>query len=380
MASVQLLTHSRSQSFKTCRKQSWYAYENGIRPIVDGRALRMGSAYHAGLEAWANTHDLDQAVNAARDCYFVPPENCDEREWALECETVVRLVCGYTWRWEQCPIEHIAAELKCELPLINPKTGKASKLFRLAGKIDGIVKLEDGRTAVLEHKLLGDDISADSELWRRVTRMDPQITLYVYFARKMGYDVTTVLYDVARKPTIKPQWVSICDSDGEPIVLDAHGERVKAGNKWRKTGDKDKGYVLQERECSIDEWGERLNADIGTRPDFYYQRVEVPRMDGDIDALLDELWDIQQTIRDAQTKDRWYRTVTKNTCQFCSYVGLCERNHDPAKDDLPSTFVRLKNLHPELELTHASAPDGPAETVTATTADGQQYEPYDQPF
>ena len=344
---MELLTYSRQASFKTCRKAHWFGYEQRIRPVVDAKALRQGSAYHAGLESWANTHNLDAAVQAARDAYWVTPDVIDERDWQLECETVVRLLCGYTWRWEQCPIEHVAAEQSFELPLLNPETNKPSKLFKLAGKIDGIVRLEDGRLAVLEHKLLGDDIGPDSELWRRM-RMDHQVSLYVIAARALGHDVTTVLYDVARKPTIRPSWVSECDSDGCPIVLDEFGQRVKTKTGWRKTGDKDKGYVLQERECSIDEWGDRLGNDIGTRPEFYFQRVEIARLDDQLAEFKAELWDIAKTIREAQTNDRHYRTVSKQTCPFCSYVGLCERNFTPGKDSLPEHFVRVENVNPEL--------------------------------
>ena len=49
MGCDQLLTYSRQQSFKTCRKRAWWEYEVGVRRIVDAKALRMGSAYHAGL-------------------------------------------------------------------------------------------------------------------------------------------------------------------------------------------------------------------------------------------------------------------------------------------------------------------------------------------
>ena len=47
---MQTLTFSRSQSFKACRRRHWYAYELGLRPVADPRALRMGHAFHLGLD------------------------------------------------------------------------------------------------------------------------------------------------------------------------------------------------------------------------------------------------------------------------------------------------------------------------------------------
>src|SRR6478752_4527087 len=107
---MQLLTHSRQQCFKVCRKQHWFAFEQRIRRAIDGKALRMGTAYHAGQERLAITGDLSAACYAARACYDNCPENYEQLEWEYERETVERLLSGYSWRWENEPIETIAAE------------------------------------------------------------------------------------------------------------------------------------------------------------------------------------------------------------------------------------------------------------------------------
>jgi len=346
---AQLLTHSRQQAFKVCRKQHWFGYELGIRRDLDGKALRMGSAYHDGLEALAKTGELSEACYAARKPYEAMPENFDALEWEYERETVERMICGYEWRWSNAPLEHIATEQTFQLPLVNPETGKASPLWKLAGKIDGIVRLEDGRLAVIEHKLFGDDISPDSDLWRRM-RIDHQVSLYVYAARQLGYEVATVLYNVARKPTIKPCPVPVLDELGVKIVLDAKGERVwtKDNSKWRTTADTALGYVVQTEPMSPAEWGDKLSADIVERPEFYFSRVEVPRLDSDLAEYQQELWEIAQTMREAQRNDRWYRTAHKNTCDFCSYFPLCTTGNFDPNGTLPEGYVRVYDLHPEL--------------------------------
>lgn len=348
MAHKQLLTHSRQDCFKTCRKKHYFAYELKLRKIDDAKSLRMGSAFHAGIEQLE--HGLDAACRVIRAHYEHRPEAFDEYWWAIECETILRLVCAYDWRWKNDKLEYVATEFPFRIPLVNPETGASTPVFDLAGKIDGIVKLEDGRLAVKESKTVGDDLDDDSPLWRRL-RIDHQISLYVHAAREMGYPVDAVLYDATRKPTIQPSAVPLVDANGLKIVLDSLGVRVRntSGKKeWRQTPDKEKGYVLQTRPMTVSEWGEKLTEDIVSRPEFYFARVEVPRLDQDIEEYREELWHIQLAIREAQRSGRWYRTVNRNTCQYCPFFSICTNGWKHG-DQLPSDLEIISNVHPELE-------------------------------
>lgn len=342
----QLLTHSRIESFKVCRRKHWFAYEIAIRRTLDAKALRMGSAFHAGLECLQK--GLDCAVGAIVHHYEHCPETIDLYDWQMECETVVRMACGYSWRWGEQRLERVATERSFRLPLCNPDTDKPTPNFDFAGKIDGIVRLEDGRLAVLEHKLQSESLDTDSPLWARL-RIDTQVSLYMLAARELGYDVSTVLYDVARKPTIRPADIPLLDSEGLKIVTDRNNIRVftRAG-KPRQTGDSKQGYTLQSRRTTPDEWGERLNEDIGERPDFYFARVEVPRLDDELDECRQELWDLQKALRDAQRNGRWYRTCNRDTCAWCSYFDLCSTKFNPARDLVPDGYEYVQDVHPEL--------------------------------
>lgn len=378
----ELLTYSRQAAFKSCRRKCFYSYELGLRKIDDAKALRQGSAFHDGIEQLGNGKGMAAACEAVRSHYERCPVFIDPLEWGYEQETVLRVVCAYDWRWSSHPLEYLAVEVPFQLPLINPETGKRTTSFDLGGKIDAIVRLEDGRIAVKESKFLGEDIGPDAPLWRRL-RMDQQISLYIHAARRLGYDASTVLYDTARKPTIAPGRVPILDELGAKIVLDAKGDRVKTERgMYRQTGDKERGYVLQERAMKADEWGDKLTADIGARPDFYFQRHEVARLDADLDEFQRELWDIQQLMRDAQKNKRWYRTVAKDTCQFCPYFGICESGAEVKHP--PEGFEFITDKHPELlgafsdskgEPTHGSS-STPTETTPAPEAQRQPAELY----
>lgn len=361
---TQLLTHSRCASFKSCRRRHWFEYELGIRRTIDGKALRMGSAYHAGLESLAHHNDLGDACGAARAYYA----DIDNAELEMECQTVMSMLCGYQWRWQSSPLEYVAVEQEWQLPLLNPETGRPSTNFDIGGKIDGIVRLEDGRLAVIEHKLLGDDISVESFLWRRM-RIDQQVTIYVLAARRLGFDVDCVLYDVGRKPTIKPTQVPMLDDAGLKIVVDADGNRVLNKNGTpRQTASAADGYQIIARDMRPDEWSEKLSNDIAERPDYYFARREVTRLNADIEELQAELWDVQKSLRDAQIENRWFRNVSRQTCDGCSVFELCSIGFDPQSGTLPDGYQRIVNLHPELEVANNASPSPSTATYSAIPA------------
>ena len=366
---VQLLTHSRQDAFKVCRRKHWFAYEIGLRKTVDAKALRMGSAYHAAIEqlntATLPETALEQAVDTVRAVYDNCPEMIEPLEWAYECETVIRLACGYQWRWADDRMEHVVSEQSFCLPLLTPATGRPTPNCQLAGVIDGIERLEDGRLACREAKLFGEDLGPDAPFWRRL-RIDHQLSIYLIAARQLGHEVATVLYDVTRKPTIAPTSVPILDDDGMKVVLDQNGMRVfTKQNKPRQTGDVKQGWVLQSRPMTTEEWGDKLTGDIVHRPDYYYARAEVARLDSELDECRQELWEVQQAIREAQRAGRWYRTCNRNTCSFCAYFDLCTCGYNPKIDPLPDGFEVVQDVHPELGDRHARTPAGQASTAPA---------------
>lgn len=345
----ELMTNSRATSFKRCRRRHWYEYEQRLRPEEEGKALRMGSSFHSGVDVLKIGGGLDAAQDSASDWYAGMPDAADEAAWRIEETTVLCLVSGWAWRWGDTGGLHvITSESKFQLPLRNPATGSPTPNFDLAGKQDGIVRLDANRQAVLEHKTVSEDLGEGSDYWQRL-QMDLQISLYVYAAREEGHDVHGVLYDVIRKPTIRPEAVPLVDGNGFKIVLDVNGNRVmtKDGKKPRETGSAADGYVLQTRLMTPAEWGEKLTSDIAARPDFYYARREIARLDSEIEEAMEELWDVQKTLAEAKLRDRWYRTVSRDTCPYCPYFNLCSSKTD-VEATVPAGFVRVEDPNQEL--------------------------------
>lgn len=307
-----LLTHSRMSCAKTCLKKHYLRYELGLDRDRQSEPLRIGSAIHVGLDARAKSNAIEAAILLATMGYDLIPAWAEPEEWAVEREIVARLIAGYYWRWEQDEVEIVASEIGFRIPVINPDTLARSRTWEAAGVIDKIVRLPDGRLAIQEHKTVSEDLSEGSDYWLRL-RLDQQISLYVLAARTLGYDVQTVLYDVIRKPSIRPKLVK--------------GTRE-----------------------TPEQFGDRLIEDIGTRPDFYFARKEIPRLESDLEEFRAELWQQGRLLRECQLSGRWYRNTNQCLHPFrCPFADLCFSGVSVDPNNPPDGFVRVTNLHPELE-------------------------------
>ncbi len=356
-----LLTNSRMQAAKTCLRLHQFEYELGIRPVETPDYFRIGTAAHYACET-ASKSSPEMALELLAEHYdSIRPFDMSEEaayRWDIERQTVLCLMAAYFWRWEEMDkdLTVIASEWAFDIPLTNPETGRPTPNFRLAGVVDGILGLFDRRRAIKEIKTVSVDLDLTGDFWRRL-RIDSQISTYYLAAEAAGHHPKTVLYDVIRKPTIKASAVPLRDKLGVEIVLDAQGERVKkkGSTEWRRTGDSNKGYVLQTCPMTPEEWGKKLTKNIGERPDYYFARREVPRLDSDIEEHRFELWQMQGLLRECQKHNRWPRN-TRACIGFgrCQYFDLCTGGFDIKAFQadpgvLPEGFKIVDNVHPELE-------------------------------
>ena len=334
-----ILTHSRMQCFKTCPRRHYFQYELGIRKDTTSTPLRMGSAFHLGRDLRAKGHTRAEAIDIAVAGYEELPKwaTTDDtvREWMYERETVACLLNGYFWWWEEgghdadvTIVELVESEKAFELPIRNPDTGSASTTFRVAGKRDAIARFADNRIKVLETKTTGDDVTPGSDYWLRL-RLDQQISLYMLSAQEDGIDVESVVYDVVKKPTIKPYRATAAES-----------------KKYTKDG---KLYAsMRENAETPEEWRDRLTADIQERPEYYFARREIPRLPSDLDTFRRELWQQAASVRESRNSGRWFRNTGACISPYrCDYLDVCHHEIDVSQP--PPGFVRVVNIHPELQ-------------------------------
>jgi len=345
---MERLTFSRMATRRTCPRQDWYRYELGLRREQQNIALRLGSVYALGKELWRKHRQPDQAIMTATAGYNDVPAWATPYEWAIERETAATLLAGYFWRYENDDLEFLAAELTFDIPLVNPLTGRPSKTFSMAGKIDGIVQRSQA-AMIHEDKLTAADVSDGSDYWLRL-RYDGQLSQYMIAARALGYDVNTAIYDVTRRPTIRPGHMPVVDSNGFKIVLDATGTRVLKGNgEPRQSASTADGYVLQTTPETPEAWGQRLLDDIAARPDWYFARREIPRLDQDLDDYRAEVWQQAHQLRECRSNGWWFRNVSPLTCKNCEYREPCLSGVEVSRETPPAGFVVLDDPHPELQ-------------------------------
>ena len=339
---MQTLTYSSMACARRCLRQYYYSHELRLRATRNAAALRIGSAIHDGLALLAEGVVPSAAINAMILGYDESPDS-DPYEQVI----VATLIAGYAWRYGNDDLEYVEIEEPWAMPLVNPDTGRASRTWGLAGKRDGIATNGAGRTFVVEHKTCSEDLGPDSDYWLRL-RNDQQISLYVLAALHQGLAVEGVIYDVIRKPTIRPRQIPLLDDDGFKVVFDDDtAERIllKSGKPRQSAGE---GMTLQARVETPEEYGARLLADIEERPDFYYARREVPRLDDDLETCALECWQQAKMLTDCQRHGRWFRSVGRNTCSFCDYAAICLQSLTVDPDSPPAGFEIIVDPHPEL--------------------------------
>ena len=361
----QVVTAGRMNELINCPRRHFWSFELGLTKQSNSIALRFGSAWHRAMEERWKGKSYDEALAAAL------PEAIELT--AYDCSVLAALLAGYYDHYGK--IERVAKmspEIQFDIELEDG--------FRGRGKIDGLGSLKNGRSVLVEAKTTGDSIEPDSDYWLRL-RFNMQVYQYADAAIKNGWDLTEVIYDVVRKPSIRPREVYDLDKLGRKIVVDAQGKRIYAtkkievtigkGKKARKekqevedtnnprqSGDKSKGWDLKSHVETPDEFCDRLWKDTLARPNFYYCRKEVPILDSEIDQFIRQRSALVKLIQHYRSQENcnvgdrdpeaWPRNVSTNTCDFCKFKSFCLQNISPDFNCLPEGFS-VQPFNPELD-------------------------------
>lgn len=345
-ALVRLLTASRARSARACRRRHYLQYGLGYRPAEDAQQLRFGTLAHKGLEAWWLAKQAGQPQEAWLDAALHALDGADADP--VDVARLQVLLTGYHFRWKDEPHEVLGVEARFEGPLVNPETGRPSRSWRLAGKLDVLVRdTRDGRVLIVEHKTSSEDVSPGSDYWRRL-RMDGQVSVYFEGARFLGHAVDACLYDVLGKPAHRLAQVPVLDEAGLKVVLDANGERARtAGGKWRQSADAAQGLVVQTRAETVEEYRARVMEAVSAAPDRFFARGEVHRLEEDMRGALLDVWQLAASLLDEERLGRYPRNP--DACmapgRTCPFLSVCAGE---ASIDDPRLFVRLDDVHPEL--------------------------------
>lgn len=291
------------------------------------------------------------------------------------------LMIGYHHRWQHHKMEVVSVEETYHLPVVNPATGRTSRTFTQGGKFDGVVKV-GSETFLLEHKTSAEDIAdPDSTYWRRLA-IDSQVSHYVMANWMKGRKVDGTLYDVLKKPGIKPRQLTKAEQQeiaeqgtyfgfvvSSPKIrsgVDTHikhvawcKEKIAAHKKEQKKIEKDGGVATPVPEYyedgasatiseSLELYEMRLARDCIDNGLEYFQRRVIHRLDSDIAEHANEVWEACESLKHARANNSHYRN--SGACiQFnspCEYLGVCS-GYDQI--DSPNWEI-AENVHSELDL------------------------------
>lgn len=349
IAGHDILTHSRLACFKTCARKHWLRYDQGVRPVKDSRALRFGAAVHEIIDRVNRGEPIETAIHVVVD-EMVPLDPSIDLydEHIMDACKVGALMEGYYAYWGNSEdgstrvIDTLVSEQAFELPIRNLDTGRSSRTYAYAGKIDAIVRLADGRLAVMETKTTSSPCEYGSDYWMRL-RVDDQITGYLLGARSLGYEVDTIIYNVILKPRQERKQVADLDPQGLKMVVNENGERVRnKKNEWKQTaGDFER---MLRRPQTVGEMAAEMRYVVYEELRRWFHRYEVVRTPQQIDEWQQQLWQQAAAVRDGHD----YRN-TSACLSFgrCEYLAVCHTSISRA--GYPPEFTAIEHAHPELE-------------------------------
>jgi len=246
---------------------------------------------------------------------------------AAKCRGLIR---GYHARWRNAGYVATAVETIYASPLFNPETNAKSKTFRMAGKVDVIAE-RDGRTFIIDHKTTSQDITDPNAAYWRQLAVEGQVNHYFLLQWLEGLKPDGAVWDVIRKPAISPKKLSKADRTG--VV----GRRMYCD---QRLSDATLQALINDERETLEMYEARLAHDCTfERPEWYFQRRPIPRLDSEIVEYARELWEHSQEILHTRQRSKLTKRLPPRNsggCLLynspCKFLGICSGHDDPASD------------------------------------------------
>jgi hypothetical protein len=288
-----ILTSSEIRTWDSCRKKWWFRYHEELVPGRGQKTLSYGRAVHAGLEAHYTAKNPQEAIQAnldeasgawlAEDSLYVSAEASALVKKYAERDPVVAL--GHR-------VEGVERQFKVSL---RTPSGRRWSAIAFHGRVDLTTRDSYGNLWIWDHK------TSASALRPQWLPLNDQMGFYCWAASQGGETPVGIIYNLIRKPSIQPR----------------KGE-------------------------GVDEWQDRLLADIDLRPEFYFQRAEIVKSAKDLSGIEADLWEIAHTIGAGRT----YRNPGACQLMGCAYTDLCTADSPLIR----STSYKRERAHSELEM------------------------------
>ena len=250
------------------------------------------------------------------------------------------LLRGYDsqWRESQRDMRLLSMEQMLQASLVNLNTGAPSRTFRMAGKIDKLCELSSRRKILVDHKTTSMEIeNPDSTYWSQLV-IDSQPSHYELLLHLNGIQIDYVLWDVIRKPGIRPKKLSKADATAVSSLHEYAGFRVSESGS-RVSSDMRENAELYEH---------RVARESIDNPTKYFARRNAKRTNDELAEYGVELWDVATEMREARNHGRHYRNAGScfNYGSPCRFLGVCS-GHDTVDSD---NWTRAEQVHNELDV------------------------------
>lgn len=267
----------------------------------------------------------------------------DDLSKQLIAAKCIGLMSGYDARWRNAPFRIDAVESVVSSDLYNPATKARSRTFTVSGKIDvHATEISTGAHVIFDHKTTSQEIAdPNAPYWRQLV-IEGQVSHYFLLEWLNEVKVDYAMWDAVRKPGIAPKMLA--KKEQQSVMM--FGQYCNA----QLTGEQLEEFAASEagRETPL-MYAYRLAYDCTTeRPEWYFQRRQVPRLDSEVLEYAGELWDHSQDLIVVRRTGRNPRNsgacMTYNSP--CKFLAICSGYDSPDSEQ----WTRKSWVHPELPI------------------------------
>jgi len=256
------------------------------------------------------------------------------------------LLRGYDLRWHKGNerAKAIESEFRCHIYNLSGKRISRSRTFDLAGKIDvDFIDATDQRQLwIMDHKTTSDKISEpDGTYWRQLA-VEGQANLYLLAKQIQGVQVAGAIWDVIRKPGIRPKKLSKAEQKSITSLGTYFGHHVS---------EETKQHVIAEGRENGELYEQRVFRECQDNPAEYFQRRPVLRLQSEMLEYADELWELARDVLACRQRVvKTNRPPVRNcgSCMAygtpCEYLGICSGYDSPESDK----WQPRESVHSEL--------------------------------
>lgn len=249
------------------------------------------------------------------------------------------LLTGYDHRWASAGYVPERVEETLTSDLYNPDTKGKSRTFQVAGKLD-VVATYINRRVLVDHKTTSQDITdPNGPYWRQLV-IEGQVSHYMLLQWMHAEKCDDAMWDVIRKPGISPKKITKAEIKAVVSLGEYFGHKVSEADKQT--------FIAGGERETLAMYEARLVHDCTReRPEWYFARRSVPRMDSEILEYARELWQHSQDILYTRQQER-LPPRNSGACMLygspCKFLGICSGHDSPESD----RWQRKAQIHPEL--------------------------------